>query len=66
MDKELKITIDGIDYKVIKTEEWNPYDICSLLNNGECVSYHPYWFYRTSNGECRACYKEDTSNNWGV
>jgi hypothetical protein len=66
MEKVDKINVDGTDYNVITTEEWNPYDICASLKNGQIVSYHPYWFYRTSNGECRACYKNDTSNNWGV
>ena len=60
------IMIDNIGYNVIKTEEWNPYDICSQLKNGECVSYHPFWIYCTNDGNCRACYKNDTSNNWSV
>ena len=63
---EEKIRIDGVDYKVIQSDESDPFERMSLVKSGQAIRYYDKYIYRTESGEARACYADNPSNNWGI
>lgn len=61
-----EIQIDGVTYKVVESEIIDPFDRMAAVKPGEAVRYYQWYMYCTASGEARACYADDTSNNWGV
>ena len=61
-----EIQIDGVTYKVVESEIIDPFDRMAAVKPGEAVRYYDKYMYRTASGEARACYADETSNNWGV
>ena len=60
------VRIDHIDYQVIESEEFDPFERMGLVKPGQAVRYYDKYMYRTESGEARACYADNPSNNWGV
>ena len=61
-----EILIDGVTYRVVESEIIDPFDRMAAVKPSEAVRYYDKYMYRTASGEARACYADDTSNNWGV
>ena len=61
-----EIQIDGVTYKVVVSEIIDPFDRMAAVKPGEAVRYYDKYMYRTASGEARACYADETSNNWGA
>lgn len=61
-----KVEINGLKY-VLSTNYGETY--CDTLNNiakMEAIRWYDMYLYRTSEGQCRACYADDTNNNWSI
>lgn len=61
-----KIEINGLKY-VLSTNYGETY--CDTLNNiakMEAIRWYDTYLYRTSEGQFRACYADDTNNNWSI
>ena len=60
------VRINHIDYQVIESEEFDPFERMALVKPGQAIRYYDKYMYRTESGEARACYADNPSNNWGV
>lgn len=60
------VRIGHIDYHVIESEEFDPFERMALVKPGQAVRYYDKYMYRTESGEARACYADNPSNNWSV
>ena len=60
------IRIDSVDYKVIQSDESDPFERMSLVKPGQAIRYYDKYMYCTESGEARACYADNPSNNWGI
>ena len=60
------ITIDAVCYEVVTPESCDPFELCADLRPGEAVRYYDKYMYCTITGERRACYANQTANNWGI
>lgn len=60
------VRIDHIDYQVIESEEFDPFERMVLVKPGQAIRYYDKFMYRTESGEARACYADNPSNNWGI
>lgn len=58
------VRIGHIDYHVIESEEFDPFERMALVKPGQAVRYYDKYMYRTESGEARACYADNPSNNW--
>ena len=63
---EETIRISGVDYKVVQSDEANPFERMDSVKSGEAVRYFNNYMYRTVSGEARMCDAECPDNNWGV
>ena len=61
-----KVQIDGMDCKIIHNDIIDPFERMKFVKPGEAVRYYIHYMYRTFSGEARACYADDTANNWSV
>ena len=62
---EQQITIAGEYYAQIYTDG----DVWNILESLKPMQAHKYgdrWIYRTAQGKARACYVNDTFNNWDI
>lgn len=62
---EQQVTIAGENYTRIVTDG----DIWQILEALQPMQAHKYgdkWIYRTTSGKARACYANDTFNNWEI
>lgn len=60
------VRINHIDYQVIESEEFDPFERMALVKPGQAIRYYDKYMYRTESGEARACYADNPSNNWGI
>lgn len=60
------IHINHVDYQVIESEEFDPFERMALVKPGQAIRHYDKFMYRTESGESRACYADNPSNNWGV
>lgn len=64
------ITIDDREYTIMHydvTMDWDcAFDIVLQLKPMEAQRYYDKYLYRTEDGKCRACYANDTNNNWSI
>ena len=63
---EETIRISGVGYKVVQSDEVNPFERMDSVKSGEAVRYFSNYMYRTASGEARMCDAECPDNNWGV
>ena len=63
---EETIRISGVDYKVVQSDEANPFERMDSVKSGEAVRYFSNYMYRTASGEAKMCDAECPDNNWGV
>ena len=62
-----KITINGTDYEVISSSEFEDiFQGFETLKPKQAFRYYDKWVYRVEDGKFRACYANDTSNNWSI
>lgn len=58
--------IDGIEYELVTMELDDPFDRCDALKKGQAVRYFDKYIYKTYDGKAKACYADDTNNNWNI
>jgi hypothetical protein len=66
LDTGKLIRIDGVDYKIVNSDIIEPFERMVAVKCGEAVRYYDKYLYRTIDGQIRACYANDTSNNFSV
>jgi hypothetical protein len=49
------VRIGHIDYHVIESEEFDPFERMALVKPGQAVRYYDKYMYRTESGEARGC-----------
>ena len=61
------IVIDNVVYNIVTIDYINDmYINCDNLEKGKAFYYYDKIVYRTNEGDCRACYRDDVSNNWCI
>jgi hypothetical protein len=66
LNEDKSIMIDGVNYKIVISDIIDPLDRITSVKCGEAVRYFGRYIYRTHQGEARACYEDDTSNNFSI
>lgn len=61
-----KVKINGLKY-VLSTNYGETYhETLCKLKKCEAIRWYDMYLYRTQEGDCRACYADDTNNNWSI
>ena len=61
------IWIDAVCYELIDSSCYNdPFELCDALRPGDAARCYDKYMYCTITGEKRACYADQTWNNWGI
>lgn len=61
-----KVEINGLKY-VLSTNYGETYhETLGELKKCEAIRWYDIYLYRTQVGDCRACYADDTKNNWSI
>lgn len=64
------ITINNDEYDLMSSDKLSPItcalDITDNIEKGEYYQYGEYFIYKTNEGCVRACYVNDTDNNWEI
>lgn len=71
-EEEEERELDEVEIEGKLYELWHNYynmdimDIIDYMQPLDAFSYYDKYIYKTEDGECRACYKSDTNNNWAI
>ena len=60
------VEIDGLKYEISRNYANDLHETIANLKGMEAIRWYIVYLYRTPEGVCRACYADDTNNNWSI
>lgn len=61
-----KVEINGLKYILSTNYSETYHETLGELKKCEAIRWYDMYLYRTQGGDCRACYADDTKNNWSI